>query len=236
MGSACVTRVCARAHDRNRRRSRAILSRGHEKGKEEGRREKGDSCANGVLRAASGPLSSSGRAREKEKGRERERERERASERAREKRVRKKMIGQDLRYKKRFVPLAHVLARPYGIPFPGAKNARRSRSRGRAGGFCSWPRPELRTKRIRAPFFFPGRISPKGPASMRDASDLRLILYRCPRFTSGPGTLHLSLLLLLCPLDSETSIGIYVSPFLLPFFFSSFSSFPFGPFSSTSAV
>jgi len=98
------------------------------------------------------------------------------------------MIGQDLRYKKRFVPLAHVLARPYGIPFPGAKNARRSRSRGRAGGFCSWPRPELRTKRIRAPFFFPGRISPKGPASMRDASDLHLILYRCPRFTSGaPG-------------------------------------------------
>lgn len=55
------------------------------------------------------------------------------------------------------------------------------------GGFCSWPRPELRTKRIRGSILLPGRISSKRPASMRDASDLRhLILRRCPRFTSGP--------------------------------------------------
>lgn len=71
---------------------------------------------------------------------------------AREKRVRKKMIGQDLRYKKRFVPLA--LLRPYDILSPGLRTHGDHGLEDR-GGFCSWPRPELRTKRIRGSILLP---------------------------------------------------------------------------------
>lgn len=99
--------------------------------------------------------------------------------------------------------------RPYDILSPRAKNARRSRRI--EGVFAAGPVPNYGRKGFGGPFFFPGRISSKGPASMRDASDLHLILYRCPRFTSGPEALHLSAFLPLCPLDSETSV--YVSSF-----------------------
>lgn len=49
------------------------------------------------------------------------------------KRVRKKMIGQDLRYKKRFVPLARAPVRPYGILSPGLRTHGDSGSRGSRG-------------------------------------------------------------------------------------------------------
>jgi len=138
MGSACVTHACSRSRSQPEEIQGDPFARPREREGRGKEREKGDSCANGLPRAASGPLSSSGRARA----------RKRKEERAREKRVRKKMIGQDLRYKKRFVPLAHVLARPYGIPFPGAKNARRSRrSREDAQGvFAAGPVPNYRRK------------------------------------------------------------------------------------------
>lgn len=78
--------------------------------------------------------------------------------------------------------------RPYGILSRGLRTHGDHDARGssKRGGFCSWSRPELRTKRIRGSILLPGRISSKGPASMRDASDLQhLVLRCCPRFTSG---------------------------------------------------
>lgn len=75
--------------------------------------------------------------------------------------------------------------RPYDILSPGL------RTHGDHGGpriegvFAAGPVPNYGTKRIRGSILLPGRISSKGPASMRDASDLHLVLRcRCPRFTS----------------------------------------------------
>jgi len=73
--------------------------------------------------------------------------------------------------------------RPYDILSPRAKNARRSRAR-RSRGFLQLAPSRITDEKDSGPFFFPGRISSKGPASMRDASDLHLILHCCPRFTS----------------------------------------------------
>lgn len=114
IGSACNTYACSHAHDAQPEEIQGDpFARPLRKRRQDEAR--GDSCANGPLRVANGTLASApwdARA-------------------AREKRVRKKMIGQDLRYKKRFVPLAPV--RPYDILSPRAKNARRSRARGSRG-------------------------------------------------------------------------------------------------------
>lgn len=124
------------------------------------------------------------------------------------------MIGQDLRYKKRFVPLARARARPYGILSPGLRtHGDQARIE---GVFAAGPVPNYGRKGFGGPFFFPGRISSKGPASMRDASDLRVSSSNAA-LDSRLGALHLSLLLPLCPLDSETFM--YVSPFFFLFFF-----------------
>jgi len=70
---ARVLHTRAHAHDRNRRRSRAILSRGHEKGKEEGRRERRATVARTGSRGPRvGPsVPQDARARERERKRER---------------------------------------------------------------------------------------------------------------------------------------------------------------------
>lgn len=109
-------------------------------GRRTGRR--GDSCANAGTLAARGwdPRLSSER---DERASKREREGRRRV--AREKRVRmKKMIGQDLRYKKKICP-PRAPVRPYDILSPGAK--KRTAITADRGGFCSWPRPELRDEK-----------------------------------------------------------------------------------------
>lgn len=90
------------------------------------------------------------------------------------------------------------------------------------GGFCSWPRPELWTKRIRGSILLPGRISSKGPASMRDASDLRHLILRCPRFTSGPPGAPPSTYRFLHHCDPSTRRLLCTCPLSLLFFSSFF--------------
>lgn len=100
MGSACNTYACSHAHDRNRRRFRAILLRAATEKERAGRGERRQLREwGGALRVANGTLGSLGRART-----------------AREKRVRKKMIGQDLRYKKKICPPR--AGAPLRYPFP----------------------------------------------------------------------------------------------------------------------
>lgn len=163
------------------------------------------------------------------------------------------MIGQDLRYKKRFVPPHRPIERRY--PFLEGKRTHGDHRRRGTTVFAAGPRPELPTKRIRGSILL--AWTSKLERTCVHAREMHLtcfcfffLRHSCPRFTRPrpfffPSLLHLSLLppigstllppscqlillvLLLLSL-SRTCIPLCVCELFFFFFFSSLPTTLFG--------